>query len=61
MSTTDNLRGMVEAVTTGNLARLGKYVLEENRQRSSITSDYGNPVPDNPSLITEWLFGALRA
>ena len=31
MSTTDNLRGMVEAVTTGNLARLGKYVLEENR------------------------------
>ena len=31
MSTTDNLKGMVEAVTTGNLARLGKYVLEENR------------------------------
>ncbi|MAZ97680.1 MAG: hypothetical protein CMP53_09185 [Flavobacteriales bacterium] len=31
MSATDNLRGMVEAVTTGNLARLGKYVLDENR------------------------------
>ena len=31
MSSTDNLNGMVEAVTTGKLPRLGKYVLDENR------------------------------
>ena len=31
MNATDNLNGMVEAVTTGKLPRLGKYVLDENR------------------------------